>query len=78
MSGYSGWVGNVFLLAGAWAVGGRRRWGFLATAAGEAVWSAYVAWLGHWDMLFICVTFGLMAGWNYFRWAPAGEKVGGP
>lgn len=35
-----GWLGNVAVLTGYIALGRRRRWGFMAGAAGNALWIA--------------------------------------
>lgn len=41
---------------------------FLLVFAGEAIWTIKVARMKQWDMLFICVVFGLLALRNYWLW----------
>jgi hypothetical protein len=63
-----GWAGNAFLLAGAFLVGEKSPTAFLLVFAGEAIWTIKVARMKQWDMLFICVVFGLLALRNYWLW----------
>lgn len=67
---YTGWIANALLLSGSFWVGGKRRTGFALIALGEITWLLTVLSRTpiQWDMVFICVVFGTMAGINWYRW----------
>lgn len=69
ISKYSGWIGNVFLILGAVLLGEKTRYAFLFVFTGEVVWSLKTLRMRQWDMLFICVTFGVLALRNFIVWS---------
>jgi hypothetical protein len=65
---YIGWIGNIFLVIGYLAVGEKSAWGFLSVAIGELMWVYKTYRMRHWDMIFICLVFMVIALINLFRW----------
>lgn len=68
LSKYSGWIGNIFLILGAVFLGDKWKYAFLFVFFGELIWSYRVYRQKQWDMLFICVIFGLLALRNFLMW----------
>jgi hypothetical protein len=66
-----GWIGNLFIVAGLWGVGNKRRGAFLFSIAGEGAWIANAYSRGDWALTFICVVFLLMAVRAYVLWGKA-------
>jgi len=62
------WLANLLLIVGFFSMSPRRRWPFLVTVAGEALWLAVGAYRCEPDIVFICAVFGLLAARNYLRW----------
>ena len=63
-----GWIGNLFIVAGLWGVGSKRRHAFLFSIAGEVAWIANAAGRGDWALTSICVVFLLMAMRGWWLW----------
>jgi hypothetical protein len=65
------WIGNVFIVAGLWGVGNKRRGAFLFSIAGETAWISSAAARGDWALTTICVVFLIMAVRGYVLWGRA-------
>ena len=63
-----GWIGNVFILFGAWNIGHKRRWAFLFTITGGCFWIAEGLRISKPDLIFIESVMGLVAFRNYLKW----------
>lgn len=68
--GYLGWVANLILIAGALLVGEKSPAAFVLVALGEFLWAAKISRQRplQWDMLTICIVFGLLAVRNLYLW----------
>lgn len=68
---YLGWIANIFLILSLWLAGSHWRYAFALTAIGEALWVIKVWRMTerHWDMLFICVSFTVLAIRNLILWS---------
>lgn len=63
-----GWLGNVLLISGLWMAGKKWRHAFLLTFLGEAIWTVEAFRIGRSDIIFLCVVFTVLAGWNWLAW----------
>ncbi len=63
-----GWLGDLFLVAGMWGMGSRRRGAHLVTVAGECLWTLNAAVRHDWALAAICVVFGVMAMRAWVLW----------
>ena len=63
-----GWIGNLFIVAGLWGVGDKRRHAFLFSIAGEGAWIANAHSREDWALTSICVVFLLMAVRGWIKW----------
>jgi hypothetical protein len=62
------WIGNVFIVAGLWFVGGKKRWAWYFSMAGESLWIAFSLFSHLWSLAFICAVFLAMAIRNWIVW----------
>lgn len=63
-----GWIGNVFIVVGAWNVGHKRRWAFLLSMIGGCCWIAEGTRIGRLDLIAIESLMFLMALRNFIKW----------
>lgn len=61
-------VANLLIIAGLYYIGGRKRWAFLLTGVGEAVWTVYSLATVQWDLAWICAIFTVLAVRNFVLW----------
>ena len=66
-----GWIGNIFIVIGLWYIGNKKRWAFVFSMIGEAVWVVYAMTIGLYDLAAICVVFFALAARNYYEWGKA-------
>lgn len=67
-----GWIANCCVLFGAWNIGHRRRYGFLFTMLGCALWACIGLSLDRGDMVFIESVMGGLAARNFYLWKKHG------
>ena len=63
-----GWLGNVFLIWGHFAIGNRRAYCFGLVAIGEVLWVARSIQLGIWDGIFLGAVFLWIQVVNHRKW----------
>jgi hypothetical protein len=68
MKKYLGWFANALLIVGAILIGEKYRVAFLFTFLGEVLWTIRLLKSRQWDMIAICVIFGLIALKNFIFW----------
>lgn len=71
------WIGDIFIVAGAWGVGSRRRGAFGLTMIGECLWIAEATRRQDWALVFICGVFILLAIRSVVLWGRAARTQGG-
>lgn len=69
----TGWLGNLFIVAGLWGVGSRKRGAFLFSIAGEAFYIHRSFMVRDWALFAVCWVFLAMAARGYVLW---GRKAG--
>ena len=62
------WIGNVFICAGLWHIGSKKRWAFLLSIVGEVFWIIYSVNNRLWSLAFICCVFAALALRKFFKW----------
>ena len=62
------WLGNIFIVTGLWFVGGKKRWAWWFSMAGESLWILFSTLSHLWSLAFICGVFLAMAVRNYIEW----------
>jgi len=67
-----GWLGNALIIAGAWNIGCKRRWGFLLSISGGCCWALEGLLIGKADLVFIESVMLLVALRNYIKWGGNG------
>lgn len=70
-----GWLGNILIVIGLWKLGYKHKSAFLFTAAGEAIWTGYAAYLQMWDLAAVCVVFGVLAMRNWLMWSAPDKEL---
>lgn len=68
-----GWIGNLFIVAGLWGVGNKRRGAFGFSVAGEILWTGNAALRHDWALATICVVFSVLAVRSYIKWGQDGK-----
>ena len=64
-----GWIGNGFIIVGAWLIGDKKRYAFLFSIVGELIWIWHSLAIGMYDLAAICLVFTVLAVRNWFKWA---------
>ena len=67
------WIGDLFILMGAWGVGNRRRSAFLFTITGEILWIAEATQRKDRALAFLCTLFVLLATRSLLLWGRTAE-----
>jgi hypothetical protein len=62
------WIGNIFIVIGLWFIGSKKRWAFIFSMLGEALWIAAAVRRHEFDLAFICVIFFALAARSYVKW----------
>ena len=62
------WFANLLIIVGLYCTSPKRRWPFLVTAAGEAIYVASSVVRGQVDLAFICIIFMVLAIRNFNKW----------
>jgi hypothetical protein len=62
------WTANLLIVVGLCFLSQKRRWPFLFTITGEAIYVAAALASGQWDLAFICVVFCGLAVKNLASW----------
>jgi hypothetical protein len=65
---YLGWAGNLALIISLYAMHPRRRWPFVMSVVGEALWLVVSVDRRSADMIFLCVVFCVLAVRNFVKW----------
>lgn len=63
-----GWFGNVFIVAGLWGIGNKRRGAFIFSVIGEGAWIIKSLVAHQYDLAVICCVFFALAIRSYFKW----------
>lgn len=69
-----GWIGNLFIVAGLWGIGSKRRGAFLFSVVGESAYIARSYIAADWALFAVCWVFLLMAVRGFILW---GRSVNG-
>lgn len=56
------------LIAGWWAVGGRRRYAFLLSIGGNLLWMVRGLELRAWDVVTETALFVVIGAWGFWKW----------
>jgi hypothetical protein len=64
----TGWLGNIFLLAGHFCLGSKNRISFLLITVGELLWLYRSFEVGIIDGMFLCSVFAALSMWNWHKW----------
>jgi hypothetical protein len=63
------WVAGVLELVGAWFTGNKKKWAFLISMAGNAMWVCYVLRFNlAYGLLVVVVPMFFINGRNFLRW----------
>jgi hypothetical protein len=76
MTALVAWIGDGFIVAGAWGVGSRRRGAFVLTIVGEVLWIAEALRRGDWALVSICTLFVVLAIRSLVLWRVATRPIG--
>jgi hypothetical protein len=63
------WCGTVFILAGLWLIGGKKRTGFLISIVGCVFWAGFGLRTGIPSIIFVNIVFVFVNARGWFLWA---------
>jgi len=68
------WVANILFLIGIILIGRKNKWGWILEIIGEILWIKTSIDTKMWDLLCVCILFGLLQAWNFWLWHKEGNK----
>lgn len=67
------WLGNAFILIGLYLIGNKKRYAFLFSVVGEALWMVWSIRERIWSLALITLVFAALAIRSYIKWGQEGQ-----